>query len=119
MKPSRAFLVVFAVFACLNVGAALLYYAGAYRPEGEYEGEFYLPYYWLSGPVAWILAVQLANLSVGIAERLTLGNRSSETAIIIIPGVLNSVIGSIQWFVVVWLIGRLVPSSTFPTELRD
>jgi hypothetical protein len=80
-----------------TVAAAVL--LGVYRPKGPYESEFCVPYFFVSGPVVAFASVVAAQWA---ADAVPQSRAWPGTVIIVvIPGLLDLILGGAQWYMVV------------------
>ena len=71
----------------------------------------------------WVVALWLGAMCVSVLKSVAPESLSGVVAVIIIPGVFNTVIGSVQWFLVVlllwpdWVLGVTSQDDAIPERL--
>ena len=91
----RTFRILISVYLICLFLSALIYYVGLYRPEPPYADEIYFPFVFVSGPVVWFLSLLISAHIIGLLSRFH-GEIPGHIAIVVIPGLLNAVMGVIQ-----------------------
>ncbi len=95
-------------YMSIIITLALAFFMKFYIPSPGLEGEIYIPYLYVSGPVVWIVSNMLSIKLVKGIEFITGYDVGSVVAIVIIPGILNWILGSMQWYYIVKLITHLL-----------
>jgi len=100
VAPAR----VASLYSGLIVALALLHIVGLYVPNTAEEGEFYFPYLFVSGPLVW-----LASLKLTLYTKFTISLHLESPWgpliwVVIVPGVYNIILGSVQWYLFTALI---------------
>ncbi len=94
------------LYSGLVVALALLHIVGLYIPKTAEEGEFYFPYMFVSGPFVWFAALKL-TLHTKLALSLHLERPLGPLLwVVIVPGVYNIILGSVQWYLITALVLR-------------
>lgn len=102
ITPSR----IVGVYAAVVITLALLAVTRIYVPKTAEEGEFYFPYLFVSGPFVWFAALRL-TLHTKLAVSFPIASPMRPMLwIVIVPGIYNVLLGSIQWYLVAWIIMR-------------
>ena len=103
ITPSR----IAAIYSAVVVALAMLHIVGIYVPKTHEEGEFYFPYLVVSGPLVWMIALKMSFLTELAFSPYLQKPLDPVTWIVIIPGLFNIILGSLQWYLVAALIQRL------------
>jgi hypothetical protein len=79
---------------------ALLAVTRLYVPKTAEEGEFYIPYLFVSGPVVWFAAIRMT-----LHVKMALSHHLSQPLgplfwIVLVPGIFNILLGSLQWYLI-------------------
>ncbi len=91
---------IVSIYICLVILLTLTHIIGIYVPETAEEGEFYIPYLFVSGPLVWFAALRL-TLFTKLALSLQLTRPLGPLLwVVIVPGLYNILLGSIQWYVI-------------------
>jgi hypothetical protein len=81
---------------------ALLAVTRLYVPITAEEGEFYIPYLFVSGPVVWFAAIVLTGQTkLALALHVSPPLRALMW-VVIVPGLYNILLGSLQWYGITW-----------------
>jgi hypothetical protein len=86
------------IYICIIIILALSYFVGFYRPASGMEGELYFPYFFASGPIVWILSDMVSSYFQIFIESLLKIQINPTIGIVVIPGVFNILLGSVQWY---------------------
>lgn len=99
-------IIVVLIFIVIQLSAAILYYAGVYVPEPPYCDVYYMPFILASGPFVCFASIKASAFVEGIPPFPL----APHVAIIIVPGLFNIVLGSLQWYLIVrflqWVFGN-------------
>ncbi len=78
----------------------MAYFVGIYAPSPPYD-DVYFPYFLVSGPIVWLAGMRIGDLLYQPLLRVFSNRISSDICIVIIPGIVNMILGSLQWMAVV------------------
>jgi hypothetical protein len=103
VSPGR----IVSIYIALVILLALAHIIGIYVPETAEEGEFYIPYMYVSGPLVWFAALRL-TLYTKLALSLHLSRPLGPLLwVVIVPGLYNILLGSLQWYGITWGVVKL------------
>ena len=89
---------VASLYAVIIILFAMLYFIGVYTPASGIEGELYFPYVFASGPIVWMIAGIISSYIQTCIEWLLEISINPAIGVVIIPGILNILLGSVQWY---------------------
>ena len=86
-------------YVSLHLITIILYYTEIYVPNSEYAIAYYIPYIFLSGPIAWFFAMYFSKMFIKyiLVECMSI-SLGWELSVIWIPGLFNVIAGFIQWY---------------------
>lgn len=88
-------------YICSIIILAMGYFIGFYSPSpGTIEDEIYFPYFFVSGPIVFVMASMASVYTIQFIEMLFNYHVSFLTETIIVTGLFHIVFGSIQWYYV-------------------
>lgn len=117
----RACIAVVAAYGASIFVLGLLPALGLYHPKFPYE-DIYFPYFLVAGPVVWAIGASGAAHCATTVKALLPPPAAGWMLVIVLPGLFDFLLGSLQWIAIVLLVGLLrrpgVGSGSSPRKKR-
>ena len=113
MSGLRTYTAVVTVYGAAIIAVGLLPALGLYYPKFPYE-DVYFPYLFVAGPVVWAAGGWAEIHCYSTVVALVPPRAAGWILVIVVPGVVDFVLGSLQWIAVTMLV-RLA----FAADRRD
>lgn len=86
------------------IGGAAFNYIGVYRPSDIYASEYYFPYFFISGPLVWLISVEISTRISFLIPSLP-AVEGGIVFIIVLPGIFCLILGNMQYYYIGKILG--------------